>query len=61
MAKGKPRHKPPMTDLERAVWTLMSTDDYTALEQGDGHAVLIYIHGDPPQPHITLTMSGPQF
>lgn len=56
MGKGEPRHKPPMTELERVIWTLMCTDDYTVLAQTENAAILIYIHDDPPQRQITITI-----
>ena len=55
----KPRHKPPMTDLERAMWTLMCTDDYTVVEQTDDYAVLHYSHNSPPHPRIIIRVEQP--
>jgi hypothetical protein len=48
-----------MTDLERAIWLLMSTDDYKIIEQTADSATLIYVHNDPPHPHIVIQVKQP--
>ncbi len=53
---GKPRHEPPITMLERAIGTLMATDDYTITGNGDDWAELIYVHNDPPHPVLRIQL-----
>jgi hypothetical protein len=48
-----------MTDLERAIWLLMSTDDYKIIEQTADSATLVYVHNDPPHPHIVIQVKQP--
>lgn len=48
-----------MTDLERAVWTLMATDDYKVVSQDARRAVLHYVHNVPPHPEIVVTVEWP--
>ena len=45
-----------LTDLERAVWLPMTTDDYSITAQDSTQADLIYVHNDPPHPvtHIEI-------
>ena len=49
-----------LTDLERAVWLLMTTDDYAVRTQNSTQADLIYVHNDPPHPvtHIEIRQPG---
>lgn len=47
-----------MTDLERAVQTLLSTDDYEIVGRGLGWVKLIYVHNDPPHPVIQVSDGG---
>jgi len=48
-----------MTELERAVWLLMSTDDYTITGAGEGWAELIYVHNTPPHPVTRIEVREP--
>lgn len=48
-----------LDDLQRAVWTLMCTDDYTVAEQGSDYAVLHYVHNSLPHPRIIITVEQP--
>jgi hypothetical protein len=65
VSKGRPRLKAVEADilqhpdLRRAVQTLMYTDDYSIVAEDYDSATLIYSHGDPPQPRITLTVAEP--
>jgi hypothetical protein len=45
-----------MNDLERAVWTLMCTDDYSIVSQTANAATLVYVHNGA---RITLTATEP--
>ena len=45
-----------MTDLERAVLTLMHTDDYEIVSQTADAATLVYVHNGA---RITLTATEP--
>jgi hypothetical protein len=48
-----------VTDLERIIWTLMSTDDYLVRTRSETQADLIYVHNDPPHPIIHIEMRLP--
>lgn len=48
-----------LDDLQRAVQTLMCTDDYTVAEQGGDYAVLHYVHNSPPHPRIVIRVEQP--
>ena len=49
-----------MNDLERAVWSLMRTDDYTVTGQGEDWAELHYVHNSPPHPVIRIEVRQPE-
>jgi hypothetical protein len=55
--KTKPKTRPGSTDsdLERAVQTLMCTDDYAVLSRTADAVTVVYIHSGYPQDAITLT------
>lgn len=48
-----------MTDLELAVWHLMSTDDYEVVSRTAESATLICVHNEPPHPRIVITVEEP--
>lgn len=39
-----------LSELDRAIWHLMWSDDYQVVDRGDDWAELIYVHNDPPHP-----------
>ncbi len=39
-----------MSELDRAIWLLIQTDDYKVIDRGENWAELIYVHNVPPHP-----------
>ena len=48
-----------MSELERAIWLLMSTDDYKVVARGETWADLIYVHNSPPHPVTRIEIRLP--
>ena len=48
-----------MTELERAIWLLMQTDDYLVVDQGENWAELHYVHNSPPHPVTRIEIIAP--
>jgi hypothetical protein len=46
-------------ELDRAIWLLMSTDDYKIVGRGENWAELIYVHNNPPHPVTRIEVKTP--
>lgn len=57
--EGLPIPPKPEDELGRAIWLLMSTDDYQVTGQGDNWAELIYVHNSPPHPVTRIEVRMP--